>query len=135
MARTGPYKPAYQHKMSKQSRIFKYLHTLAAQSPRVGNARISCAITSKDRIISATVNQRKTHPLQARYGKNPQSIYLHAEIAAIISALKDLEVRDFRYCDLYLARVSGVGRHPAVVQPCPGCARAIRDFGIRRVYS
>lgn len=122
--------------MSKRARIFSYLHEMAAISPRVGNARIACAIVHRNgRIVSATTNKRKTHPLQARYAKNERAIYLHAEVNAIVQALRELDVSDFKGCDMYLARVAGRDFHPAVVEPCPGCARAIRDFGIRRVYT
>ena len=35
-------------------------------------------------------NRYKTHPLQARFSSNPQSIYLHCERAALGSAIRGL---------------------------------------------
>lgn len=121
--------------MSRSDKILSYLTELAAETPSVGHARIAAAILRGPEWISVATNKRKTHPIQARYAKNNRAIYLHAEIHTIIKALKVLEVADLRSCDLYIARVTGTNRVPAPVHPCKGCAKAISEFGIRRVYT
>lgn len=120
--------------ISRPTRILSYLTELAAVTPKVGNARVAAAIVNGGRIISIATNKRKTHTVQARFGKNAQAVYLHAEVAAIIQALKRVEVAELEGCDIYVARVAGVKREVAKVEPCAGCARAIADFKLRRIY-
>lgn len=80
------------------------------------------------RIVSAGLNSKKTHPLQAKYGNNRFSIHLHAEIAAILRASED----DLEGSTLYVARSLKDGSR-ALAKPCEGCQRAIKDFKIKRV--
>jgi tRNA(Arg) A34 adenosine deaminase TadA len=89
-------------------------------------------------------NTYKTHPLQAKYGVNSESVHVHAEISAIIQALnwkarqKGTHYRNKDICDLsdftlYVARVLKNGQ-PANAKPCEGCMSAIKEFGIREIY-
>ena len=101
------------------------------------NIRFAAAIVHRNQIISIGYNRRKSHPFQAKYAKNSEAIYLHAEIHAIKNALREISVDDLSRCDIYIARVK---RQQAgdehfvwgLSKPCVGCARAIAEFGIRR---
>lgn len=84
-----------------------------------------CNITAtcfdaRGRILStAKNNYKKSHPLQASFAKlanQPERIFLHAEIAALLKA-GDKEV------------------HTIVTtkHPCPVCALAIQSFGVKNV--
>jgi len=73
------------------------------------------------------------------WGKNQDSIYLHAEIDAIKNALRLITQAQLAKCDIYIVRV----KHPdngsddwteGLAKPCPGCRRAIESFGLKRVF-
>ena len=102
------------------------------------SAQFAAAIVRGNRVISFGYNKLKTHPFQAKYGRNEESIFLHAEIAAIKNALKVLDVEDLSKCDLYIVRVKRPKPRSkkyvwGLSKPCEGCMRAIIEFGIRRV--
>jgi tRNA(Arg) A34 adenosine deaminase TadA len=97
--------------------------------------RMAAAIVLRNKIISFGYNRMKTHPLQAKYGSNSESIYLHAEISAIKNALKVISVSELKKCDMYVFRqrkMNGRYEH-ALAKPCSGCMRAIVEFGIKNV--
>jgi deoxycytidylate deaminase len=123
----------------KHERIFNVLSHLARDVRDFGSSRLAAAIVHKNDIVGFGINQRKSHPFQAKYSKNPHSIYLHAEISAIHNALKNLEVEDLKRSSLYVCRVKYTSewkKHMIFANscPCPGCMRAICDFGIKNVY-
>lgn len=75
-------------------------------------------------------NQLKSHPLQAKFGRNDRAIYLHAEIDAIVKATRlGYWLED---ATMYIARVLKDGT-PALAKPCEGCQRALMHFGIKDV--
>jgi len=116
------------------------LHTLAkvaAANPHP-QEKFAAAIVSRNRIVSIGMNSMKSHPLQAKYGKNPHAIFLHAEIAAIKNALREVEVDDLSKCDIYITRVKKEKPFTnkfvwGLAKPCIGCERAIAEFGLKRV--
>lgn len=124
-------------------RDHKHIETAVAHaksSEKVAGARAGAVLVLKGRIISFGINQRKSHPFQAEYGKNPEAIYLHAETRAISNALRmGYTIDDLRRATLYVARIKKAGSDPAdpfiwgMAKPCVGCRRCIADFGIRRV--
>lgn len=113
--------------MTPNLRIMNSLIQIAKDVQPVGGAKIAAAIVYKDRIISLGTNQRKSHPLQKRYAKNDEAIFLHAEIDAI------RKHNVFVGSTLYLARVFRSGRS-ALVSPCSGCLRALSTYGITTIY-
>lgn len=94
--------------------------------------RHAAAIYIGNRLISVGVNQRKSHPLQAKFGKNADSVYLHAEIAAIVNALRVVSPKDLESAILYVAKYSPTGK--VLSKPCKGCQKAIGYFGFKDVY-
>ena len=79
----------------------------------------------------------KSHPFQAKYAKNEMAIFLHAEVHAIKNALREVKVDELSKCDIYITRVKRKQAGDSqfiwgLSKPCPGCARAIAEFGIRR---
>lgn len=120
------------------SKIFDRLKPLAIES-NSGWARLSSAIVYKNQIVSTGVNSLKSHPFQKRFGRNSESIFLHAEISAIKNALRHMTIDDIADADLYVTRVKREnGRDSdfvsAMARPCAGCQRAIAEFGIRNVF-
>jgi len=115
------------------------LHTLAkiAEANDDSNIRFAAAVVYRNKIISVGYNRRKSHPFQAKFAKNPEAIFLHAEVHAIKDALRDISVEDLAKCELYISRVKkpkAGDKHFVwgLAKPCCGCQRAIAEFGIRR---
>lgn len=120
-------------------RIIGELFTLATDVRCNRNYRLMACIARRGRIISYGSNSLKSHPLQFKYGRVPDCIFLHAEIAAIKNALRVVEVDDLKNCTMYIARAKydGSRRRKSIMgiaKPCEGCMRAILEFGIKRVY-
>lgn len=116
-------------------KIFANLARLAYDIPHFADQRVVAAVVQRNQIISYGFGHEKTHPFQARYGKNEDSIYWHAETHAIHNAIK----QDFtfhRAC-LYVLRLKSDHSHNSLyglAKPCLGCERCIRDFNIPKVY-
>lgn len=119
------------------------LHTLtkvAIANPNPSE-KLAAAIVYRNKIISIGINSMKSHPLQAKYGKNEHAIFLHAEIAAIKNALRETSVEELSRCEIYIARIKKPSQFSleygwGLAKPCEGCARAIAEFGLKKtVYT
>ena len=124
--------------MIANQHILDTLTKLAAANDAAGNMKFSAAIVRRNRVVSFGFNSMKSHPFQARYGRNSDSIFPHAEISAIKNALKIITVDDLLKCELYIVRVKRPSRRATNyvwgnAKPCEGCTRAILEFGIKRV--
>lgn len=121
-----------------QQRLLLATYRLAVDTPYCFRAKIAAALYSGRTAISFGFNQTKTHPLQSQYAKHPQACYIHAEMDAIVKALRSHSAEDLKNFDLYVARAKRArpkGEYvPALAKPCPGCQKAIAAFGIRRVF-
>lgn len=107
---------------------------LARAGDRVGGARIGAVLVIGNRVVSMGQNMNKTHPLQKRFGKNPEAIYQHAEINCIVNFLRKSSPEDLKKSTLYVGRVYGQDmEHIGLAKPCAGCSHAIEQFGIRKV--
>ena len=98
------------------------------------------AMLIKDRdVVSIGWNKKKTHPLQKRFQKHEEAIYLHAEIDCIAKALNKVSRDDLQKCTLYILRLKRPAKYAktfvrALAKPCSGCAGAISAFGIKKVF-
>lgn len=113
----------------------KYLNNLLAialANPGAGNAKLAACLVKRGRVLSYGLNSLKTHPLQAKFGRNQQSIHLHAEIDAIRNALRKHSVGAVAGSTLYAVRVLKDGTK-AAAKPCAGCLRAVSHFQIHDV--
>lgn len=118
--------------MNRHQRRLADLQTIAKDVPDFPYHRHAAAIYIGNRLVSVGINQRKTHPLQAKFGKNSDAIFLHAEISAIVNALKVVSADDLRDAILYVAKYSPSGK--TMSKPCKGCQRAIGYFGFKDVH-
>jgi tRNA(Arg) A34 adenosine deaminase TadA len=123
---------------ARDHRIMQFMRRQAIDGERAYSTKIAAAIAIKGQIISTGRNQRRTHPLAARFSKHEEAIYLHAETAAIANALNHVHKDELRRSTLYVHRV----KHPhartaewcdGLAKPCTGCRAAAAAFGIRRV--
>lgn len=107
---------------------------LAKSGERVGGARIGAIIVVNNRAVAFGQNMNKTHPLQKRFGKNPDAIYQHAEINCIVNFLRKNSPEDLKRATLYIGRVHGkLMNNIGLAKPCCGCDHAINQFGIKKV--
>ena len=97
------------------------------------NTTGAAIIYKREVIALATNDVTKTHPLQSRFARIPgETIYLHAEIAAIAKALRRVDIKTLNNSVLYVARLRANGEW-GNAKPCVGCARAIDAFGFKNV--
>lgn len=121
-------------------RIKQMLTRLAIENPGVqGRFKLAAGIVYRKHLIATGINSYKTHPIMYQWGKNEDSIHLHAEIDAIKNALRLITQEQLTKCDMYIVRV----KHPTpkslhwthgLAKPCCGCARAIANFNLKNVY-
>ena len=118
--------------------ILNLLTKIAIQNEEFPRAKMSSALVKNNKIMSIGINRRKTDPLQAKYGKNKDAIFLHSEINCIKNALREYDVENLKDSTLYICRVKRPDQKSkkwvwGQAKPCSGCSRAIAEFGIKNV--
>jgi deoxycytidylate deaminase len=101
-------------------------------------SRHASAIVYRGTAAGFGFNRMKSHPFQAKYGKNRDAIFLHSEVDAIKNSLRNISLRELTRSTLYVVRVKQVSSTDStLVQgmscPCEGCAMAIAEFDIKQV--
>ena len=89
------------------------------------------AVLTNGRFSFVGFNSHKTHPLQARFGRNEKAVCLHAEVDAIVKATRAGHT-DLSSFSMYVARVLKDGS-PALSKPCKGCQDALMSFNVKHV--
>lgn len=99
-----------------------------------GCSSVHCAILQTKKRLYYGYNSKKTHPLQAEFGKNKEAIFLHAEIAAIVKAISREDRDSIKGSTLYIARTHADG---TIVnsKPCRGCQQALEFFEVDCLYT
>lgn len=113
--------------------IWERLEQHSHHAEMVRSSKHAAAIIYKGMILSWGLNGRKTHPMMRLFGRNEEAIYLHAEIDAIIRAINKYGVEILKKSDLYVLRTTKTGS-VGYSKPCSGCEKAIKTFGIKRVF-
>ena len=123
--------------MDKNKRLLDNLFKIARDNDPVAGGRLAACVVYKNQIIAYGFNQAKTHPFQAQYSKNEESIYWHAETNAIHNALRVLSETELAKCTLYVARARYELNTPNWTwgnsKPCQGCSKCIDKYNIKRV--
>lgn len=116
---------------------FEVLREVALTTEGVNNRRHASMVVRGKAILGMGVNRYKTDPFQLKFARNSESLFLHAEVAAIKSALRHIDrlarAGSLEGCDLYVLRLDRHNKY-AMSLPCKGCQKAIVEFGIRNVY-
>lgn len=112
------------------NKYLDYAIAYAMRNPIIKLPRLCAVLVMPNGNKYIGYNQLKTHPFQEKFKRNSKSLYLHAEIDAIVNALRARP--DIRGADMYVARVLKDGT-PALAKPCEGCERALIHFGIKNV--
>lgn len=127
--------------LNRDLKIMQFTRRLAIDNPGVNNrTKLAASLVIKRDVISFGINVMRSHPVQKKYGKNDEAIYLHAEINAIVNSLNHVEKDDLRKASLYVYRVKKdtndlKRKHwvDGLSCPCEGCMSAIDAFRIKRV--
>lgn len=127
--------------LNRDNKIMQFTRRLAIDNPGVNNRmKLAASLVIKRDVISVGVNVMRSHPVQKKFGKNDNAIFLHAEINAIVNSLNHVDKDDLRKADLYVYRVKKDTNDPKRTHwvdglscPCEGCMSAIDSFNIRRV--
>lgn len=137
-----PY-PRMPEDKSSGLRHVRYMNMLSKvaadiDTPVKGNNRMAACIVYRNDVVAFGINERKSHPFQARYLKNEHAIYLHAEISAVKNALKYITVEELERSTLYVCRVKYHDMKKkqlifGLSKPCCGCEHCITSFGIKNV--
>lgn len=122
----------------RNNRYITMLARMATTVEPVAAARIAACMVYKNEVISFGICQKKSHPFQAKFGKNEDAIFLHAENDCIKNALKEYSLSQIASATLYVARVKYFDHTRkrfvfGLAKPCTGCSRAVATFGISRV--
>lgn len=121
-----------QNQEIKDRKYLKFLAEISQDVVPVGRQRLASLIVYKGYPVSIGTNKMKTHPMQAKFGAHKEKNYMHAEIDAIIRALKQLDEKELSRSTLYVCRTKANGSW-GMSKPCVCCAEAIRQYGIARV--
>jgi deoxycytidylate deaminase len=123
--------------LNRTRRIIENLFILAQDVSPVGSSRHVACIVLKNNIIGYGYSQKKSHPFQAEYSKNPESIFLHAETDAIKNSLKRITPEELSKSTLFVARAKRSEGNKfwqyGLSCPCAGCTSAIVAFDIQKV--
>ena len=121
---------------SKQMQFFEKAANIAATS-EFHKHHIGCIAVLKNRVVSASANKLKTHPIQAEYDRFRYEVdsdlmnmhSLHAEIACLNMIKQDINYKDL---ELYIVRLRKNGEY-GLARPCPSCFQYILQKGIWRI--
>jgi deoxycytidylate deaminase len=119
-------------------KYFDILKKIAEDIEPVSRMRLAACLVYKNEIISIGTNRKKSHPFQRKFGRNSDSIFLHAEIDCIINALKRVDEEILEKSILYIQRVKKKDTDSkdfinGIAKPCTGCQKAIAQFKIKDV--
>jgi tRNA(Arg) A34 adenosine deaminase TadA len=95
--------------------------------------KMAAIIVKRKRVLGRGFNSRRSHPMQKLFSKREVKIALHAEIAAIVDALRTNTEEELKGATIYVARVLKNGSR-AKAKPCEICQRAIKTYGIEAVF-
>ena len=115
------------------------LYDAAILTPYKYRVKIVAGIIFDKNLICIATNEYKSHPFQKKFSKNDDSIFLHAEIAAGISAIRRIGVENMKDSSLVVLRLkknSSKNFELAMACPCDGCKKFISHLKIpKTIYS
>lgn len=98
--------------------------------------KIGCVIAQKNKIINASFNSTKTHPMQKKFNRERVmegnvTHSVHAEIHTLAPFVE--EDIDWKDVTIYVARRRKCDGKNGMARPCPACMKMIKDLGIRKL--
>jgi tRNA(Arg) A34 adenosine deaminase TadA len=124
--------------LTRDLKMMQFVRRQSIDVEPMANSKIAASVVIKGQIIAVGCNRNQTHPMQAKYSKNSESIYLHAELSAIVKSLNHINKDDFKNSTMFIYRVkrpcSGSSSWvDGLAKPCSGCMSAISAFNIKKV--
>lgn len=115
--------------------MWDVLFEMAKNVEPIQSARIVAGIHRKGKLLSVGFNQRKSHPLQAKWASRPERIFLHAEIDAIRNYLYHHTLDSLESCSMLVVRVKRSNNRwvCGCAKPCSGCRRALEFYGLKNI--
>jgi deoxycytidylate deaminase len=122
--------------MTRDQKYMALTRRLAINNPM--KIKLAACLVIRNEVISVGLNSEKSHPMQKRFGKNSESIFKHAEVDAILGALRHIDSDLLKRSTLYVFRVKKKNKGDmtlvdGMAEPCSGCKKAIEHFGIKKV--
>ena len=118
--------------------IFDETFKLAQEVIPVRGARIAASVVRRGKVVSYGYNHKKSHPFQAKFCKNKDAVFFHAEVHAIKNALQIVDVDDLSKCELYIVRAKRDKNNKRWItglsKPCSGCQKCINVFELKNIY-
>lgn len=98
--------------------------------------KVGCVVAQKNKIINASFNSSKTHPMQKHFNKERYSAdntphRVHAEIHALAPFVE--EDIDWKNVTVYIARKRKCDGENGMSRPCPACMKMIKSLGIKNI--
>jgi deoxycytidylate deaminase len=118
---------------SSALQYFDLLKDVAEDATLVRHSRHAACVVHRDRMLAIGTAKYKTHPIMTRFATNPEQVYLHAEMDAIVRCINRHGVDVLPHSDLYVLRLTKGGA-VSLSRPCEVCQRAINAFGIKQVH-
>lgn len=116
-------------------KILRRMVKTAAKHQPVAGHRVYCEIWNSGQRITWGSNH-ETHFNDPRYMKNDDAVGMHAEVSALLRA--ENTPMTMRGAVALVARARKTERGGQFVaglaKPCPGCMRALSDYGVAEVY-
>lgn len=107
--------------------ILRVAHKIALNIRPVRHQRTVAIIYNKRYIVSIGIAQMKTHPFQKKHGGENKP-YLHAEVHAILSAMKMLG-QDLTGMSMYVHRINSRNKID-IAMPCSTCRAVMTSVGM-----
>lgn len=129
--------------MSNNNKYLSFLAEYAIDNDPCSGAKVAAGILVKNTLFIIGYNKNKTDPWAARFAKNPEADWIHAEVSAIKNTINHF--RGERYAreilknaTMYVCRVKkenqyGLDYTWGLARPCTGCMSAIKEYEIKRV--
>jgi hypothetical protein len=118
--------------------IFDETFKLAQAVEPVRGARIAASVVHKGKVVYYGFNHKKSHPFQAKFCKNKDAVFFHAEVHAIKNALQIIDIDDLSKCELYIVRAKRDKNNKKWItglsKPCSGCQKCIDVFELKNIY-
>lgn len=106
---------------------------LAKENEVEGLPKMAAIIAKRKKVMSTGYNKRKTHPMMLKFTDNHLRVCVHAEVDAIINALKTHTEKELKGAEIFVARILKNGQR-GIAKPCNICQKALDSYGITAIH-
>lgn len=117
----------------KTTGILKKAAEYAKHNDVEGLPKMAAVIAKRKKILAVGYNKHKTHPMMLKYTDNELRVSIHAEVDALVNALKNYSPEELVGSEIYIARLLKNGK-TGIAKPCEICQKALEDHGITSIH-